>query len=64
MDAQEKIAAAAKKHGKAWGRPVGSAEDAKVIIDLGAQLVVLGSMHRALVQHLGESAEQFDAALG
>jgi 4-hydroxy-2-oxoheptanedioate aldolase len=63
MDAQKRIAAAARAHGKAWGRPVGSAEDAKVIVGMGAQIVALGSMHRAIVRHLEESAAQFDAAL-
>ena len=64
MDAQRRIAAAAKRHGKAWGRPVGAAEDAKVIIGMGAQLVALGSMHRAIQRHLEESAAQFDTAIG
>lgn len=64
MDAQKRIAAAAKAHGKAWGRPVGTAEDAKMIAGMGAQLVALGSMHRAIMQHLEECAKQFDTALG
>ena len=64
MEVQKKIAAAAKKHGKAWGRPAGTAEDAKVIIDLGAQLVAFGSMHWAIFRHLQDCAEGFDKVLG
>ncbi len=63
MVVQQTIAAAARKHGKAWGRPVGSAEAARTIIDLGAQLVVLGSEFGALHKHLSECADQFDALL-
>ena len=64
MDAQKRIAAAAKKHGKAWGRPVGTAEDAKVIIDLGAQLVAFGSMHWAIFRHLQACQDDFNKLLG
>ena len=35
MEAQKKVAAAARKHGIAWGRPVGTADDARVIIEIG-----------------------------
>jgi 4-hydroxy-2-oxoheptanedioate aldolase len=63
LDVQKKIAAAAKKHGKAWGRPVGSAADAKTIIDLGAQFVVLGSEFGALHAHLSACAADFDSIL-
>lgn len=64
MDAQKRVAAAAQKHGKAWGRPVGTAEDAKVIIDLGAQLVAYGSIHWAIIRHLKACQEDFDKLLG
>lgn len=63
MEVQRTIAAAARKHGKAWGRPVGSSDAARLIIELGAQLVVLGSEFGALHKHLSECAEQFDALL-
>lgn len=63
MAAQKKVAAAAKKHGKAWGRPVGTAEDAKVIIDLGAQFVVLGSAYFAILRHLQGCQTDFDRLL-
>lgn len=64
MAAQEKVAAAARKHGKAWGRPVGTPEDAKRIIDMGAQFVAMGSPFIAILRHLEESAAQFDEVLG
>ncbi len=64
MDAQKRIAEAARQHGKTWGRPVGTAEDAKVIVDLGAQLVAYGSIHWAIVRHLAECQRDFDTLLG
>ncbi len=63
FEVQEKIAAAAKRHGKAWGRPVGTMEDAGVIIKQGAQLVAFGSEFGGLYQHLSECAAQFDQIL-
>lgn len=63
MDVQRKISAACRKHGKTWGRPVGSAADAKTIIELGAQFVVLGSEFGALHAHLSDCAAQFDSVL-
>lgn len=64
LDAQKKIAAAVKKHGKAWGRPVGSAADARTIIDLGAQFVVLGSEFGGIHDHLAACSAEFDRLLG
>lgn len=64
LEVQERIAAACRKHGKAWGRPVGTAEDARVIISLGAQLVAFGSEFSGLHAHLAECSKQFDALLG
>jgi 4-hydroxy-2-oxoheptanedioate aldolase len=64
MAAQKKIATAAKKHGKAWGRPVGTGEDAKVVIDLGAQLVAHGGVHLAILRHLQACQADFDKVLG
>lgn len=64
LDVQKKIAAACRKHGKAWGRPVGSAADVKTIIDLGAQFVVHGSEFGALHAHLSACSADFDDILG
>ena len=63
LEVQKKIAAAARKHGKTWGRPVGTADDARVIIGLGAQLVAFGSEFGGLHKHLSECSAQFDELL-
>lgn len=63
MDVQKKIAAACRKQGKAWGRPVGSAADAKTLIDLGAQLISYGSEFGAVHAHLSDCAADFDRIL-
>lgn len=64
MEVQKRIAAAARQHGKAWGRPVGTAEDARTIIGLGAQFVAFGSEFGGLHQHFSACAAQFDEILG
>jgi 4-hydroxy-2-oxoheptanedioate aldolase len=63
MEAQKRLAAACRQHGKAWGRPVGSADDARTIIQLGAQLVAFGNDFWAVYQHLADCAAIFDAVL-
>lgn len=64
MESQKKVAAAARRHGKAWGRPVGTAADARVIVDFGAQFVAMGGEFVALLQLLKSHATQFDEILG
>ena len=39
QNAMETIANAAKNTGKNWGRPVGSLEQAKTLIDMGARII-------------------------
>jgi 4-hydroxy-2-oxoheptanedioate aldolase len=63
MEAQKKVAAAANIHGKAWGRPVGTAEDAGTIIGMGAQFVVLGSEFVAMIQQMTACSGNFDDLL-
>jgi 2-keto-3-deoxy-L-rhamnonate aldolase RhmA len=63
MEAQQKVAAAANIHGKAWGRPVGTAEDAGIIIGMGAQFVVLGSEFVAMIQQMTACSGNFDDLL-
>ncbi|NLF71502.1 MAG: aldolase [Candidatus Anammoximicrobium sp.] len=63
MDAQKRLAAACRQHGKAWGRPVGSGDDARTVIEMGAQLVVLGGDFGAIYQHLADCAAKLDAVL-
>ncbi len=64
MKAQMQVAAAARRHKIAWGRPVGTAADARTIIDIGAQFVVLGSEFVALIKEFTECSKEFDALLG
>lgn len=63
LEVQKTLAAAARKHGKAWGRPVGTMEDARILIELGAQLVAFGSEFGGLHKHLAECSAQFDTLL-
>ena len=63
LDAQQRIAAAARQHGKAWGRPVGSGDDARAVVQLGAQLVAFGNDFWAVHQHLADCAAKLDEAL-
>lgn len=58
----EQVAAAAAKHGKAWGIPaVGGAEALKRRREQGAQLVPHGGEFGALMQMLNACAADFDA---
>lgn len=63
LDAQTKIAAAARKHGKAWGRPAGSAADVRAIVAAGGQFIALGSEFAALHAHLAACQGDFDSVL-
>ena len=63
LDVQKQINAACKCHGKAWGRPVGTADDARTLVDLGAQLIAFGSEFGGLHQHLSKCSAQFDELL-
>lgn len=60
MAAQQKVADAASRHGKHWGRPVGTAADASTLIQMGARLIAFGSEFGALLQHLGDCSRQFE----
>jgi 4-hydroxy-2-oxoheptanedioate aldolase len=63
LEAQKKVAAAARQHGKAWGRPVGTADEARAVIELGAQLVSMGSEFGALHAQFCGCSARFDEAL-
>jgi 2-keto-3-deoxy-L-rhamnonate aldolase RhmA len=60
MAAQRRIAAAARRHGKAWGRPAGNAEDVRRIVDLGGQFIAFGSIHWAIFRNLQQCQAEFD----
>jgi 4-hydroxy-2-oxoheptanedioate aldolase len=58
--ATEKVAAAAKKHRKAWGRPAGTFEHLQQFHAQGAQLVSHGGEFHAIMEMLKQSAANFD----
>lgn len=62
-EAVEKVAAAAKKHNKAWGCPAGSADALRQRRSQGAQLLARGGEVRAMMQVLVEWQEEMDAIL-
>ncbi len=64
LEAQKKVAAATRQHGKAWGRPAGTAGEARVLIELGAQLVSMGGEFGALHRQFSECSAHFDEVLG
>jgi 4-hydroxy-2-oxoheptanedioate aldolase len=63
-DAQRRVNDAARRHGKAWGRPVASIEDVRTVVEQGARLVAFGSAFWGIHQHLAECAGGLDAVLG
>jgi 2-keto-3-deoxy-L-rhamnonate aldolase RhmA len=56
----ESVAAACRKHGKAWGTPVGTAEMLKKRQSQGGQLLNHGGDFGAIMRVLKECAEAFD----
>jgi 4-hydroxy-2-oxoheptanedioate aldolase len=64
LDAEKQVAAAATRHGKAWGRPVGDRASAQAIVELGARFVILGGEFGAVHKHLTECAADLDSILG
>lgn len=60
--AQAAVGAAAKKHGKAWGRPSGTAEDIAELVRQGAGLIAHGSDFGAVMRMLPAFAKAFDPA--
>ena len=63
-EASNKVAAAAKQHGKAWGCPGSSIEHVKQLRDQGAQLVAYGGEFRTLMDMLKNSAAELDEVYG
>jgi len=61
-DAFAQVAAAAARHGKAWGGPVG-AHELRRRREQGAQLLAHGGDFTALLQMLERTAAEFDEAL-
>lgn len=61
---QKRIAQAASKYGKPWGRPAFSPQDAKNLKAEGAQLIAFGNDFMGVFNHLRQSMEQLDEAFG
>ena len=59
--AQLKVAEAARQHGKAWGRPAASIEDARELIAMGARFIAFGSAFMGIFKEIGTCAKQRDA---
>lgn len=59
--ATERVAAAAARHGKAWGRPVGSRDQLRQLHDQGARLLAHGGEFLVLKEMLAEKARDFTA---
>lgn len=60
----ERAAAAAKRHGKAWGLPAGTPEALQKYTAMGAQLLAHGSDFGAIMGTIEASARNLDEALG
>jgi 2-keto-3-deoxy-L-rhamnonate aldolase RhmA len=56
----EQVAAAAARHGKAWGCPVGTKEDLQRRRSQGGQLLAHGGEFRVLMDMLEANAANFD----
>lgn len=63
LAAVERVAAAAAKHGKAWGIPVGSAEAGERYYAMGARFLACGAAIILLQQGWRQIRQDFDALL-
>lgn len=62
--ALERMAEGCRKHRKPWGFPVGTIEDARTIIGMGAQFVNFGSEFMGVMKQLEACAAQWNQLLG
>jgi 2-keto-3-deoxy-L-rhamnonate aldolase RhmA len=62
--AEDAVAAAAARHGKAWGRPSGTAEDIAHLARKGARLIAHGSDFGAVMKMLPVYAQTLSEGLG
>ncbi|MFP6674399.1 MAG: aldolase/citrate lyase family protein [Pirellulaceae bacterium] len=58
------VAAAAKRHGKAWGCPAGTPARVRELHELGAQLVAYGGDFMAIMNMLRDCSETLDEVYG
>ena len=62
--AVERVSAAAKRHGKAWGCPAGSADKVEQLRARGAQLIAYGGDFRAFMVALEQSSSELNEVYG
>lgn len=62
--AVEQVAAAARRHGKAWGCPAASADKVKQLREQGAQLIAYGGDFRAIMEMLRSSSSDLNEVYG
>jgi 4-hydroxy-2-oxoheptanedioate aldolase len=62
--AVEHVAKACGKHDKPWGYPVGTVEDARIAVEMGAQWINVGSEFSGVLKELESCAQQWDNAFG
>jgi 2-keto-3-deoxy-L-rhamnonate aldolase RhmA len=62
--ADDAVAAAAARHGKAWGRPSGTAEDIATLAKKGARLIAHGSDFGAVMRMMPAFAQTMSEGLG
>ncbi|MBI2480838.1 MAG: 4-hydroxy-2-oxovalerate aldolase [Planctomycetia bacterium] len=60
----EKVAAASKRHGKAWGCPAASADKVQQLREQGAQLIAHGGEFRAIMNALEECSSVLNEVYG
>lgn len=63
-DAQARVAAAAARHGLAWGRPAQSPEDIRALAATGGRLIAHGSDYAGVARMLPRFGGAFNDALG
>lgn len=64
LEVQKKIAEACARHGKHWGRPVGSAADAAALAEMGARFISHGSDFGGLYGHLEACSRDLEGLNG
>ncbi len=63
-EAVDRVSAAAKKHGKAWGAPGLSLDNIAIMRDKGAQLIAHGGDYEALISMLEARSAELDTIYG
>lgn len=59
----EKVASAARKHGKAWGSPAGDINGVRTLVNMGAQFITFGSDFAGIQSQLVAKSAELDSIL-